>query len=107
MGEFEKLLTPRTRLVSVAHVSNALGTVNPVREIVDLAHARGIPVLAIYCERVALAHARANDVNQPQFFQTISYPITLVWTKLQCFIYFRAFVFWMFGYELKESSFIF
>jgi cysteine desulfurase/selenocysteine lyase len=40
-----KLLGPRTRFVSVAHVSNALGTVNPVRRIVEAAHAQGIPVL--------------------------------------------------------------
>jgi cysteine desulfurase / selenocysteine lyase len=39
------LLTDRTRIVSVTHVSNVLGTVNPVKEIVRLAHARGIPVL--------------------------------------------------------------
>jgi cysteine desulfurase/selenocysteine lyase len=41
---FERLLTPRTRIVSVAHLSNALGTVLPVKRIVALAHARGIPV---------------------------------------------------------------
>jgi cysteine desulfurase/selenocysteine lyase len=40
-----QLLSPRTRLVAIAHVSNALGTVLPVREIVRLAHAQGIPVL--------------------------------------------------------------
>jgi len=39
------LLTPRTRIVSVVHVSNSLGTVNPVKEIIDAAHERGIPVL--------------------------------------------------------------
>src|SRR5207245_518106 len=43
--EYEKLLTPRTRLVAAVHVSNALGTVNPVRQMVELAHHRGIPVL--------------------------------------------------------------
>jgi cysteine desulfurase/selenocysteine lyase len=42
---FERLLGPRTRFVSIVHVSNALGTVNPVRRIVELAHARGVPVL--------------------------------------------------------------
>jgi cysteine desulfurase/selenocysteine lyase len=42
--ELERLLTPRTRLVSVAHVSNALGTLVPVRRIVEIAHARGVPV---------------------------------------------------------------
>ncbi|MCG8589475.1 MAG: cysteine desulfurase [Proteobacteria bacterium] len=45
MAAFAELLSPRTRLVSVAHVSNALGTINPVREIADAAHARSIPVL--------------------------------------------------------------
>ena len=45
LEEFEKLLGSRTKIVAVAHVSNALGTVNPVREIVRMAHARNIPVL--------------------------------------------------------------
>jgi cysteine desulfurase/selenocysteine lyase len=43
--ELERLLTPRTRIVSVAHVSNALGTLVPVRRVVEMAHARGVPVL--------------------------------------------------------------
>jgi cysteine desulfurase/selenocysteine lyase len=43
--EFEKLLGSRTKLVSVVHVSNVLGTVNPVKRIVAAAHERGIPVL--------------------------------------------------------------
>ncbi|HZN63368.1 MAG TPA: cysteine desulfurase [Planctomycetota bacterium] len=45
LDEFEKRLSPKTKLVAVAHVSNALGTVNPVKRIVERAHARGIPVL--------------------------------------------------------------
>ncbi|MEN9681219.1 MAG: SufS family cysteine desulfurase [Pseudomonadota bacterium] len=45
MDAFIGLLNPRTRLVSVSHMSNALGTINPVREIVREAHDRGIPVL--------------------------------------------------------------
>ena len=45
VDEFEKLLTPRTRMVAVTHMSNALGTVVPVKEVVRIAHARGIPVL--------------------------------------------------------------
>ncbi|MGH7830966.1 MAG: SufS family cysteine desulfurase [Candidatus Binatia bacterium] len=44
MDEYEALLSDRTRLVSVAHVSNALGTINPVRSMIERAHARGIPV---------------------------------------------------------------
>lgn len=43
--EYERLLTSRTKLVALAHVSNALGTVNPVRAMIALAHAKGIPVL--------------------------------------------------------------
>jgi len=43
--EFEKLLGPRTRFVSVTHVSNVLGTINPVREMVQAAHRWNIPVL--------------------------------------------------------------
>ncbi|HWP24783.1 MAG TPA: cysteine desulfurase, partial [Xanthobacteraceae bacterium] len=45
LDEFEKLLTPRTKLVAVTHMSNMLGTVVPVKDVVRLAHARGIPVL--------------------------------------------------------------
>jgi len=45
MGRFTELLSERTKLVSVVHVSNALGTVNPVKKIIDLAHAINVPVL--------------------------------------------------------------
>jgi len=45
MQAYEELFTPRTRLVSVAHVSNVLGTVNPVSEIIRIAHEHGVPVL--------------------------------------------------------------
>src|SRR6202795_2859605 len=45
MEEFEKLLTDRTRMVAITQMSNMLGTVVPVKEVVRLAHARGIPVL--------------------------------------------------------------
>jgi cysteine desulfurase / selenocysteine lyase len=41
MEEYEKLLNPRTRMVAVTHVSNALGTINPVRQIVEMAHKAG------------------------------------------------------------------
>jgi cysteine desulfurase/selenocysteine lyase len=43
--EFEKRLTPRTKIAAVSHVSNALGTINPVEEFIRLAHARNVPVL--------------------------------------------------------------
>ena len=61
LEEFEQLLGPRTRLVAVTHISNALGTVNPVRRIVELAHARGVPVLIDGAQ--AVPHA-AVDVRE-------------------------------------------
>lgn len=45
LDEFEKLLSPRTKLVTITHVSNVLGTVTPVKEIIRLAHAQGVPVM--------------------------------------------------------------
>ena len=45
LEEYEKRLTERTRIVGVVHVSNALGTVNPVREMIEIAHRKGVPVL--------------------------------------------------------------
>ena len=45
LDEYEKLLSPRTKLVSVVHISNSLGTINPMEQIIEMAHARGVPVL--------------------------------------------------------------
>jgi len=45
MDDYEQLLNPHTKLVSVLHVSNALGTINPAKQIVEIAHSRGVPVL--------------------------------------------------------------
>jgi cysteine desulfurase/selenocysteine lyase len=53
LDAFERRLGPRTKLVSVVHVSNALGTVNPVRRIVELAHGAGVPVLVDGAQAVA------------------------------------------------------
>lgn len=53
LDEYERLLSDRTRLVALGHVSNALGTINPVADIVRLAHARGIPVLLDGAQAVA------------------------------------------------------
>ena len=52
MDEFEKLLTPRTRLVAITHVSNALGTIVPVAEIIRMAHQVGARVLIDGCQAV-------------------------------------------------------
>lgn len=45
LDEFEKLITPRTKIVSVMHVSNVLGTINPIRQIIRIAHSHNVPVL--------------------------------------------------------------
>ena len=45
LDEFEKLLTPRTKIVAITQMSNALGTIVPIAEVIRIAHARGIPVL--------------------------------------------------------------
>ena len=45
LDEYEKLLSPRTKLVSIAHMSNVLGTINPTEQVVAMAHSRGVPVL--------------------------------------------------------------
>ena len=53
MDLVDSLLTDRTRLVAVVHVSNSLGTINPIAAIVDKAHARGVPVLVDGAQAVA------------------------------------------------------
>ncbi len=45
MDELPKLLGPRTKLLAVTHVSNALGTINPLRKIIEIAHSHGVPVV--------------------------------------------------------------
>jgi cysteine desulfurase/selenocysteine lyase len=58
LAAFEQLISARTRLVAIAHVSNALGTVLPVRHMIALAHRRGIPVLVDGAQ--AIAHQRVD-----------------------------------------------
>ena len=58
LADFERLIGPRTRIVAVTHVSNALGTVNPVKEITALAHSRGVPVLVDGAQ--AMPHMRVD-----------------------------------------------
>jgi len=56
--EIPKLLTPRTKILALTHISNALGTINPVEEIVKMAHERGIPVLIDGAQ--AVAHTKVD-----------------------------------------------
>lgn len=61
--EYEKLFTDRTRLVSVAHVSNVLGTVNPVKEIIRIAHEHGVPVLIDGAQSVPHLKVDVQDLD--------------------------------------------
>jgi cysteine desulfurase/selenocysteine lyase len=70
LEEFERLLNPRTRFVSVAHVSNVLGTINPVRRIIDAAHRRNIPVLLDGAQ--AAAHLKVDVRELDCDFYTLS-----------------------------------
>jgi len=63
MEEFKKLLTSKVKFVSVVHVSNALGTINPVKEIIRLAHERNIPVLVDGAQAVAHIPVDVQDLG--------------------------------------------
>ncbi len=61
--EFEKLLTPRTRMVAMTQMSNALGTIVPVKEVTRIAHARGIPVLVDGSQGAVHLDADMRDIG--------------------------------------------
>jgi cysteine desulfurase / selenocysteine lyase len=63
LEEFERLLGPRTKMVAVSHVSNALGTVNPVARITALAHARNIPVLVDGAQAAPRLRVNVQDLD--------------------------------------------
>jgi cysteine desulfurase/selenocysteine lyase len=63
LEEFEKLLGPRTRIVALGHVSNALGTINPLKKIIALAHARNIPVLVDGAQAVPRMPVDVQDLD--------------------------------------------
>jgi cysteine desulfurase/selenocysteine lyase len=70
LDELERLLTPRTKLLALAHVSNSLGTVNPVKEIIALAHGRKVPVLVDGAQ--AVPHLRVDVQDLDCDFYTFS-----------------------------------
>lgn len=61
--EFKKLLSPKTKLVSITHVSNALGTINPVKEIIELAHQAGAKVLVDGAQAAPHLPVDVRDLN--------------------------------------------
>ena len=63
IDEYEKLFTPRTKLVSVAHVSNVLGTINPVKQIAAIAHAHNVPVLIDGAQGIPHMKVDVQDID--------------------------------------------
>ena len=63
IDEYEKLFSPRTKLVSVAHVSNVLGTINPVKQIASIAHAHNVPVLIDGAQGIPHMKVDVQDID--------------------------------------------
>ncbi len=63
LEEYERLLTPRTRIVGLVHVSNALGTINPVKSMISMAHQKGIPVLVDGAQAVPHMKVDVQDLG--------------------------------------------
>jgi len=63
LDEFEKLLSDRTKLVAMTHMSNVLGTVVPIKEVVRIAHARGIPVLVDGAQAAVHLDVDVRDID--------------------------------------------
>jgi len=63
LEEYERLLSKKTKLVSLGHVSNALGTINPVKNMIAMAHDRGIPVLIDGAQAVPHMNVNVQDLN--------------------------------------------
>ena len=70
LEELDKLLTPKTKLLTLAHISNVLGTINPVKEIIKMAHKKGIRVLIDGAQ--AVAHSGVNVVDLDADFYVFS-----------------------------------
>ncbi|MEW6469715.1 MAG: cysteine desulfurase [Bacteroidota bacterium] len=63
MEEYKKLLSPKTRLVAVTHVSNTMGTINPVKEIIALAHGNKVPVLVDGAQAIPHMNVNVQDLD--------------------------------------------
>ncbi|MFA6057095.1 MAG: cysteine desulfurase [Taibaiella sp.] len=63
LNEFEKLITEKTRIIAVTWVSNTLGTVNPVKQIIDIAHAHQVPVLLDAAQAIQHAHVDVQELD--------------------------------------------
>ncbi len=67
LDEYEKLFSERTKIVSIAHISNVLGTINPVKEMIETAHAHGVPVLIDGAQSVPHMQIDVQDLDADFF----------------------------------------
>lgn len=63
IDEYKKLLSTKTKLIAIAHVSNTLGTVNPVKEMIAIAHSKNIPVLVDGAQSIPHIKVDVQDLN--------------------------------------------
>jgi len=63
LDEYERLLTGRTKLVAVAHLSNALGTINPIQQMIEMAHAKKIPVMVDGAQAAPRLPVNVRELN--------------------------------------------
>lgn len=63
LDEYKQLLSPKTRLIAITHVSNTLGTVNPLKEIISLAHTKNIPVLVDGAQAIPHINVDVQDLD--------------------------------------------
>ncbi|MGP1476564.1 MAG: aminotransferase class V-fold PLP-dependent enzyme [Phocaeicola sp.] len=67
LDEYEKLFSPKTRLVSIVHVSNVLGTINPVKKMIQIAHEHGVPVLVDGAQSIPHMKVDVQDLDADFF----------------------------------------
>lgn len=63
LDKLEELITPKTKIIAITHVSNTLGTINPVKEIIRIAHGHGIPVMLDGAQAVAHGAVDVQDLD--------------------------------------------
>ena len=63
LDEYKQLLSPKTRLIAITHISNTLGTVNPLKEIISLAHTKNIPVLVDGAQAIPHMNVDVQDLD--------------------------------------------
>ncbi len=63
IDQLDRLISPNTKIVAVSHVSNSLGTINPIKDIIEIAHKRGVPVLIDGAQAVSHCKVDVQDLD--------------------------------------------